>query len=166
MRLSKVKPGIASATVAKAVAGGLMQSVDDNAVIRHTANFVNDIGSQLNGGQSAFFYLAEDFVSYLKSNNDPRLASIAVRYIGAGSGASQTESRANRTPAVQVGMPLGYDNTTISSQGYCPGACEFMGFQPARPYTYGKPPGTQFLSNLRTNTVTAGRSGKPWLDYR
>ena len=114
MRLSKVKPAIASSYVTKAVAGGLMQSIDDNAVIRHTANFSNDIGNQLNGGQSAFFYLAEDFVNYLKNNNDPRLVSISVRYVGAASGANQIESKANRTAAVQIGMPLGYDNTTIS----------------------------------------------------
>ncbi|GAB4042150.1 SusD/RagB family nutrient-binding outer membrane lipoprotein [Spirosoma jeollabukense] len=115
MRLSKVNPTKAAEYVGKAVAGGLMQSNDDNAIIRHTASFTNPVGSQLNGGQSAFFYLAEDFVTYLSKNNDPRLASIAVRYIGATSGAQQVESRANRTPAVQIGAPLGYDNTTISS---------------------------------------------------
>ncbi|MEJ7913289.1 MAG: SusD/RagB family nutrient-binding outer membrane lipoprotein, partial [Chitinophagaceae bacterium] len=116
MRLSKVKPAIAASSVAKAVTGGLMQSNDDNAVIRHTPNFANDIGNQLNGGQSAFFYLAEDFVNHLKTTSDPRLASIAVRYVGAVSGTNQTEARANRTPAVQIGMPLGYDNTTIAGQ--------------------------------------------------
>ncbi|GAB3995100.1 SusD/RagB family nutrient-binding outer membrane lipoprotein [Spirosoma daeguense] len=115
MRLSKVNPTKAAEYVAKAVAGGLMQSNDDNAIVRHTASFTNPIGSQLNGGQSAFFYLADDFVSYLSKNNDPRLASIAVRYVGATSGAQQVESRANRTPAVQIGAPLGYDNTTIST---------------------------------------------------
>lgn len=115
MRLSKVNPTKAAEYVAKAVAGGVMQSNADNAIIRHNASFTNPIGSQLNGGQSAFFYLAEDFVSYLSKNNDPRLASIAVRYVGATSGAQQVEARANRTPAVQIGAPLGYDNTTISS---------------------------------------------------
>ncbi|MBD2704145.1 SusD/RagB family nutrient-binding outer membrane lipoprotein [Spirosoma sp. BT702] len=115
MRLSKVNPTKAAEYVTKAVAGGLMQSNDDNAIIRHTASFTNPIGSQLNGGQSAFFYLADDFVKYLSQNNDPRLASIAVRYVGATSGAQQVESRANRTPAAQIGAPLGYDNTTISS---------------------------------------------------
>lgn len=128
MRLSKVKPAIAAGYVAKAVAGGLMQSIDDNAVVRHTANFPNDIGNQLNGGQSAFFYLAEDFVTYLKSNNDPRLASIAVRYVGALSGANQTEARANRTPAVQTGMPLGYDNTTIAGQVAAKGLASLWDF--------------------------------------
>lgn len=113
MRLSKVNPTKAAEFVAKAVSGGLMQSNDDNAVLRHTANFTNPVGSQLNGGQSAFFYLSEDFVEYLKANNDPRLASIAVRYVGATSGAQQVESRANRTPAAQFGAPQGFDNTTI-----------------------------------------------------
>lgn len=113
MRLSKVNPTKAAEFVGKAVAGGLMQSNDDNAVLRHTANFTNPVGSQLNGGQSAFFYLDEEFVEFLKKNNDPRLSSIAVRYVGATSGAQQVESRANRTPAIQFGAPQGFDNTTI-----------------------------------------------------
>ncbi len=115
MRLSKVNPTKAAEVVGKAVAGGVMQSNDDNAIIRHTANFSNPVGAQLNGGQSAFFYLADDFVDFLSKTADPRLASIAVRYVGATSGAQQVESRANRSPAVQIGAPLGFDNTTISS---------------------------------------------------
>ncbi|WP_138993701.1 SusD/RagB family nutrient-binding outer membrane lipoprotein [Larkinella sp. C7] len=115
MRLSKVNPAKAAEYVAKAVAGGVMQSNADNAIIRHTASFTNPVGSQLNGGQSAFFYLDQEFVNFLQKNNDPRLASIAVRYVGATSGAQQVESRANRTPAVQVGAPQGYDNTTIGA---------------------------------------------------
>jgi hypothetical protein len=114
MRLSKVNPAKSAEYVAKAVAGGLMQSNADNAIIRHNASFSNPIGSQLNGGQSAFFYLAEDFVDFLKKTNDPRLEAIAVRYVGATSGAQQIESRANRTKDVQIGAPLGYDNTTIT----------------------------------------------------
>ncbi|RCR65594.1 SusD/RagB family nutrient-binding outer membrane lipoprotein [Larkinella punicea] len=115
MRLSKVNPAKAAEYVAKAVAGGVMQSNADNAIIRHTASFTNPVGSQLNGGQSAFFYLDQEFVNFLQKNNDPRLASIAVRYVGAISGAQQVESRANRTPAVQIGAPQGFDNTTIST---------------------------------------------------
>lgn len=114
MRLSKVNPAKSAEYVVKAVAGGLMQSNADNAIIRHNANFANPIGSQLNGGQSAFFYLAEDFVDFLKKTNDPRLEAIAVRYVGATSGAQQIESKANRTKDVQIGAPLGFDNTTIA----------------------------------------------------
>lgn len=114
MRLSKVNPTKASEIVKKAVAGGLMESNDDNAILRHTTSFSNPVGSQLNGGQADFFYLAEDFVTHLKSTNDPRLASIAVRYVGAKSTSDQVESKANRDPSIQIGMPQGYDNTTVS----------------------------------------------------
>src|SRR5690606_28139571 len=61
------------------------------------------------------FYLAADFVSHLKNTADPRLASIAVRYMGAVSTSGQNESNANRDPSIQIGMPLGYDNTTVST---------------------------------------------------
>lgn len=115
MRLIKINPAKAEEYVAKAVAGGLMQSNQDNAVIRHTASFSNPVGSSLNGGQSAFYYLDDEFVTYLAANNDPRLASIAVRYVGAQSGADQVEAKASRSVAVQIGMPQGYDNTTISA---------------------------------------------------
>lgn len=115
MRLSKVNPTKAAEVVAKAVAGGVMQSNDDNAILRHTATFQNPVGSQLNGGQADFFYMAEDFITYLKTNNDPRLASIAVRYVGARNSVEQREALANRTPAVQIGMPQGFDNTTVSA---------------------------------------------------
>jgi hypothetical protein len=115
MRLSKVNPVKSSEIVKKAVAGGLMQSNADNAMIRHNPTFANPVSSQLNGGQSAFFYLAQDFVDHLKNANDPRLTSISVRYVGAASGAQQVETRANRTTTVQIGAPLGFDNTTIST---------------------------------------------------
>lgn len=114
MRLSKVNPGKAAEYVGKAVSGGVMQSNEDNVVLYHNANFPNPIGNQLNGGQSGFFYMAEDFVEYLQENNDPRLGSIAVRYVGAQSGVDHNETTADRSVEVQIGMPQGYDNTTVS----------------------------------------------------
>jgi Starch-binding associating with outer membrane len=114
MRLSKINPTKASEFVKKAVAGGLMTANTDNAVILHNANYANPPGAALNGGQSAFFYLCDDFVKFLKANKDPRLAAMAVRYVGATSGAQQVETRANRDTTVQIGAPQGYDNTTIA----------------------------------------------------
>ncbi|MEO5999398.1 MAG: SusD/RagB family nutrient-binding outer membrane lipoprotein [Chitinophagaceae bacterium] len=113
MRLSKINTTQATKYVAKAVTGGLMLSTDDNAIIRHNNSFANPVGSQLNGGQSGFFYMAKDFIEYLKVKNDPRLVSISVRYEGAKSLADQVEAKAKRTPQDQIGMPLGYDNTTV-----------------------------------------------------
>lgn len=116
MRLSKVNPTLAQSTVQKAVAGGMMQSNADNAVNRANANYQNPVGVTLNSTEAANFYLTANFVDYLKSTADPRLASIAARYVGAKSGAEQTAARINRDPAVQIGMPLGYDNGTIPAR--------------------------------------------------
>lgn len=113
MRLSKVNPTLAQSTVQKAVAGGVMQANADNAAIRNNANYTNPVGATLNSTEAANYYLTGYFVDYLKSTADPRLASIAVRYVGAKSGPEQTAARANRDPAVQIGMPLGFDNGTI-----------------------------------------------------
>ena len=113
MRLSKVDPALAQEYVAKAVAGGLIQSNEGNAMIRHTTLYTNPSGSWLNGSEANNYFLTENFVDYLQDNNDPRLASIAVRYVGAQSGSDQTAALASTDPSVQVGMPVGYDNSTI-----------------------------------------------------
>ena len=52
MRLSKVNPGKAQNFVSQAVSGGLMESNLDNAVVRHTPDFRNPVGTNLNGGQA------------------------------------------------------------------------------------------------------------------
>lgn len=113
MRLTKVNPSKAQEFAVKAVAGGLMASNLDNAIMRHDPNFRNALGTNLNGGQAPFFYLDKVFVDFLQSNNDPRLPVIAVRYVGAATGGGQVEGVASRDAADQIGMPQGFDNTTI-----------------------------------------------------
>lgn len=113
MRLSKVQPNTAQQYAQIAVAGGLMTSNADNAVIRHTPDYRNPIGTQLTGGEAANYYLDEVFVTHLQENDDPRLAAIAVRYPTAASGSQQTAANADRSPGNQVGMPQGYNANTI-----------------------------------------------------
>jgi hypothetical protein len=118
MRLSKVDAAKAQTFAAKAVAGGLMQSNADNAVLRHNANFRNGMGTNLNGGQDGFYYLDVEFVNYLKTNNDPRLSVFAVRYVGAKSNNEQKAQNnaglGDSSPAVQIGMPQGFDVSSIA----------------------------------------------------
>lgn len=114
MRLTKVDPATAKTYVTKAVAGGVLQSNDDNSVIRHTAIFNNYIANHLAAREKTNFYLAAPFVNFLKENNDPRLASIAVRYVGAKGGPEQVAARASTDPKVQIGMPMGYNDVTIT----------------------------------------------------
>jgi hypothetical protein len=113
MRLVKVDPALAQSYVTKAVAGGLMQSNADNAVVRHTALYNNWISFHLSAREKTNFYLAAPFVNYLQSNNDPRLGAFAVRYVGAKGGTEQLPARASFDPAVQKGMPVGYDDVSV-----------------------------------------------------
>lgn len=128
MRLSKVNPTLAQSTVQKAVAGGLMQSNADNCAVRHNANYQSSVGVTLNSTEAANYYLTKNFVDYLKTTADPRLNSIAVRYVGAKSGPEQTAARANRETSVQLGMPLGFDNGTIVARATADGLASFYDY--------------------------------------
>jgi hypothetical protein len=115
MRLTRIDPATAQTYVKKAVAGGLMQSNADNSVMRHTSLYQNWIAVHLTAREKANFYLAKPFVDFLKNNNDPRLQSIAVRHVGAKSGADQAAPRTTTDPTVQIGMPMGYDDVSIKN---------------------------------------------------
>lgn len=107
MRLSKVDQNKAKTTVAAAFAGGVILDNEDNAVILHDANNINNTGNVLNSTEAANFFLAEPFVDALKDNNDPRLPAIAVRYVGATSGAGQIPANGTTDPDDQFGLPMG-----------------------------------------------------------
>jgi len=113
MRLTKVDPATAETYVQKAVAGGLMESNEDNAKNRHSSLYINWMGEQLSGREKANFYLAEPFVNHLQETDDPRLPVYAIRYVGAQNGTQQTASRATSDPDMQVGMPFGYNDVSI-----------------------------------------------------
>jgi hypothetical protein len=117
MRLSKVNATEAKTAVQSAFQGGVMTSNGDNAVIRHDDNYRNGHGVTLNSTEGGNFYLAATFVDYLKNTDDPRLSSIAVRYLGAANAADQAAAvGATTLPAEQVGMPIG--GTALSYNGY------------------------------------------------
>ncbi len=125
MRLSKVDPTKAQATVQAAFSGGVILQNADNAMMRHDANYTSPIGNMLNGTEAANFYLVKAFVDTLKNNNDPRLSSIAIRYKGAGSGPEQTPANGTTAAADQIGMPMGYDNGTIDAKATADGLKKF-----------------------------------------
>ncbi|WP_194777526.1 SusD/RagB family nutrient-binding outer membrane lipoprotein [Pararhodonellum marinum] len=110
MRISKASPGAAQQAVNQAFAGGVITNNLDNVAVRHDANYLNPIGNTLNATEAANFYLTEPFVDFMKNSNDPRLSSIAVRYVGATSGPEQTVDRQSFDPNLQIGMPMGNDN--------------------------------------------------------
>lgn len=128
MRLSKVDAAKAEETVKAAFTGGVITSNVDNAFMRHDQNYQLPIGTMLNGTEAANIYLTQPFVDELKSTNDPRLASIAVRYIGATSGLAQVPSIASTDPAKQIGMPMGKDNASIQPSVQADGLASFYDY--------------------------------------
>ena len=123
MRIADADPSGGSAAVNAAISGGVMQSNDDNFVLAHDNNYANQIAGPLTSNESANYYLTGNFVDHLKNTNDPRLASIAVRYIGSGSGTDQNNAIAGNAPNIvissdpadQFGLPMGFNNVTASA---------------------------------------------------
>jgi hypothetical protein len=173
MRLSKVDATKAQATVAAAFAGGVITANADNAFIRHDNNYNQPIGGTLNGTEAANFYLTKPFIDQLKSTNDPRLLSIAVRYKGAKSGADQL-SAINGTPPVgvtisfsaadQIGMPMGKDNGTIVAQVTADGLVSFYDYSQADRKRLLKPISPVFLvTAAQTNLLLAEARFRGWI---
>jgi hypothetical protein len=128
MRLSKIDPVKAAATVTAAVTGGVITANADNAYVRQTSDYQQPIGNTLNGSEAANFYLTKPFVDSLKKYNDPRLPAIAVRYVGATSGPTQTTANQNFTIASQIGMPMGFNNQTVVAQATADGLASFYDY--------------------------------------
>jgi hypothetical protein len=114
MRLTKVDAAKAQQYAALAFQAGVMQSNADNALVKHTADYTSNIGAVANGNEKGNEYLPESFINFLKGMNDPRLDVIAVRWPTATGPAGQTEAARVFGAANQIGMPMGYDQTTIA----------------------------------------------------
>lgn len=62
MRLSNVDATLAQQTVQSGFDGGVMESNDDNFVVRHDTNFTNPYSPTFNGTEANNFYLTDVFV--------------------------------------------------------------------------------------------------------
>ncbi len=70
-RHTKVNESLAQEWAAKAIAGGVMESNEDNLVIFHDFNYTNELGNTLNATEANNYYLAAPFQQFLSSKNDP-----------------------------------------------------------------------------------------------
>lgn len=131
MRLSAVDPAKAQATVTAAFNGGVIITNADNALVRHDANYRNPISVTLNSTEAANYYLTKPFVDALKSTSDPRLVSIAVRYMGAKSGSDHVPAKASILAADQIGIPMGKDNKTAGEAAIADGLVSFYEYSQA-----------------------------------
>lgn len=165
MRLSKVDAGTAQSVVAAAFQAGVMQSNDDNAVIRHDNNYTNGFGNTLNGTEANNYYLVSSFVDYLKSTNDPRLSAIAVRYVGAKSGPEQKSDIASNEASVQIGMPMGHDNSSVVTAAANLGLASFYDFSQADRTRVVKRDAPMFLvTHAQTQLLLAEAAQKGWIN--
>lgn len=168
MRLSKVDPAKAEQTVKAAVAGGVILTNADNAIMRHDQNFQGPIGGMLNSTEAANFYLAKPFVDQLKNTNDPRLSAIAIRYKGATSG-SQTGSGQNpangtTAPTDQIGMPIGFDNSSIVARASADGLASFYDYSQVDRRRMAKPTApTFYVTAAQTQLLLAEARHKGWI---
>lgn len=123
MRYTKVDAAKAKQYAAAAVDaanGGVMQSNADNAFLVFNATFNHPNAGLFQGTERANFFLGKPFVDYLKSTNDPRLQFIAVKYATPANPLA-TAGPENTNPADQIGMPFGYNESTIPSAPGFPG---------------------------------------------
>jgi len=164
MRLSKADATKAQSTVQAAFAGGVILVNADNALIRHDANYTNQIGGTLNSTEAANFYLTKPFVDSLKNRNDPRLQAIAVRYVGATSGGTQTTASRSTDPSLQFGLPLGFDNNTAQAYAISIGLKHFYDFSQADRTRIVKQTAPCFLvTAAQTQLLLAEATQRGWI---
>ena len=165
MRLTEVDPELAQQYTRQAVAGGLMQSNADNAAIIHTDLYRSPIGNWLNGSEANNYFLVKSFVDYLQENDDPRLESIAVRYVGAKNGAEQKPAIASLDPEVQIGFPMGYDNSTIAPVATQLGLASFYDFSQLDRNRLGKQTAPSFLVTHALNQLLLAEAAvRGWVE--
>jgi hypothetical protein len=111
MRLSKKDPAAAQAWVQKAVAGGVFSSPSDDALVPgdEANGYSNSSANALNVPDDIYeVRWSKVMIDYLKSTNDPRL-SVVAEVPNPGLAANRTGAPGNSDPAVQIGLPNGYD---------------------------------------------------------
>lgn len=128
MRLVNVDPALAQSYVDKALAGGVFASAEDEAVlVSDQANgYSNSSANALNVVDDVYeVRWSKTLIDYLKANNDPRLPIIA-EVPKNGLAANKNTAAGNNDPAVQRGLPNGYDlkggETDITKTSDYPGA--------------------------------------------
>jgi hypothetical protein len=169
MRLTKVDANAARTWAEKAAAGGTLQSIADNAFIKHDESggrpTVNRISQVLNlPYEIPYIRWSKTFIDFLSVNNDPRLGVLAE--LPPPSPNENTLGAAgDQTPANQRGMPNGYDlqggPTDISTAPGYPGSY-YMYSRPVNRF-YAKMSGiTMLLTYGESELLLAEAKERGW----
>ena len=125
MRLSNVDAVKSKEWVQKAIAGGVMKSNADQAVVKHTTGSTNSENRdaaelkresfpESNVGKGPV-KLAKTLIDLLVNYNDPRLPFYATLWEGNILSQQAAKLPTTTNPALQKGLPNGYDAATIKN---------------------------------------------------
>lgn len=122
LRLSKVAPETGRQWAQTAVSNGLMESIDDNVLLRHPEGTTTDDSAEPYAKIFAHesrgeFFLSNVFVDMLKNTGDPRLPLIGTvcerPKVSHQNGSDFDYGDSN--PDIQRGLPIGYSNDPTST---------------------------------------------------
>jgi hypothetical protein len=112
MRYSKVNQGKAAEIVSEAVDAGVMESNADDAYLRFSTVYTNQLNQGPRTINPRYYYMAEPFVNFLKETEDPRAKYIVGKYVEPNNAPSETP---DVTLTNQFGFPVGYNQNTITT---------------------------------------------------
>lgn len=120
MRISKVNPTMAKSVAADAISGEIMSEAEDACMVKHISGGRDVLKNPLSLRYEKDKIIAEDkvklsktFIDHLRNTADPRMMVYSSLKDG------------DNDPSKQVGLPNGFDNSTIG------GAVDFPGIEKA-----------------------------------
>ncbi|MEO1517103.1 MAG: SusD/RagB family nutrient-binding outer membrane lipoprotein [Bacteroidota bacterium] len=153
MRLSEVDPALAEAAVLEAIAGGVMESNEDMAIVRFSGS--NTDGPNASGIGEVFqdfgvtghlFRYSDELVNFIIENNDPRETTLMETYRIDGS-IDNTVGQGNH-----IGRPNGID----------PGGDDYVFAQPRREIMVAYNSPTIYLSYAEVEFLKAEAFARTW----
>jgi hypothetical protein len=171
MRYSKLDQNKAKSIVQEAFNGGVMQTNADNVMIKN----MDDAGLPLTGYANALnatirvvnpfnYYLAEPFVTKLKTLADPRLKYVSARYTPSQNNAPSI-TNPDTTTAGQFGFPVGYSDQTLPTYpGYRPAVGQGQNYSQINFNVVGNSTApVPVITNAQTKLLLAEAAFRGWL---
>lgn len=112
MRYSKLDQNKAKSIVAEAVAGGVMQSNADDAILKFNALFITPPNESIRAQNPYTYYAAEPIVNQFKATNDPRSTYLIGKYADPN---LVLATNPDTAIANQFGFPVGFDSESIKT---------------------------------------------------
>lgn len=175
MRLSKVNPTRAEEWVKVAVNNGIIKEDADIAMMDRSTALVTDDSAEPYGKvysheSAGEFFISEYFVDMLKNSDDPRLSLIAtvVSTDPTEKYADSDYDKGDSDPAIQTGMPVGYDRNggqfdLSNAPGY-PGDNFKTVYSTVNRYTYSDPQSPTLIVTVAENMLLLAEAAhRGWL---